>query len=84
MKELVFAPVVVALLLGTLVELEALGNQASARTIEYSEDMVAALDCAYESRPLTDCSPGIYGEDSEFTREIDELQEILSKVREAS
>lgn len=82
MNELFYAPIVAALLLGTLTQLVDLGEQASDRTVAYAEDAVAALDCAYQARPITECSPDITNPD--FAEEIQETNKLLEEIRSQS
>ena len=43
----VYAIIVTTLMLGTITQLETLANETSEITVEYTEEMVRALDCAY-------------------------------------
>ena len=79
MKLLFFAPIVAALMLGTLAQLEDLSYDAQEKVLKHSSDAVAALDCAYEGRPLTDCAPDIVGTD--YNEEIRRTNEILEDIR---
>ena len=85
MNELVVYPVIglpIALIaiFGFLGELEDLSYQASDKTLQYTEDAVNALDCAFEARPLTECSPDITG--PEFSEEIARTNALLTEMRE--
>lgn len=79
MKELVFAPIAVAALLGMITELQDLAQDSQDRTLQYTQDVVDALDCAYQARPLTDCAPGITNDD--FTQQIQETNNLLRKAQ---
>lgn len=79
MKELVAVPIVIAGLLGMLAELQDLSDDAQQRTLEYAQDATAALDCAYQARPLTDCSPGITNPD--FSEEITRTNQLLEEAQ---
>lgn len=81
MKELVFVPIAFALILGAAVELEALAEQSSDKAVKYSQDMVSAMDCAIEARPLTDCSPDLLG--TQWYEEIAQTQAILQELEQA-
>jgi hypothetical protein len=59
MKELMVIPLITALLLGTANELIGLAEQASNKTVAYTGEMENALDCAFQARPLYECSPNL-------------------------
>jgi len=79
MTDWFYAPIIVALLLGTLTQLEDLGEEASQKTIDYAEQAVNAIDCAYQARPLTECSPDLFNAD--FTAEIEETNRLLEEIQ---
>ena len=79
MKELVLVPVAIAAILGMVTELQDLAQDAQDRTLQYTTDATAALDCAYQARPLTECAPGITND--EFTEEIQRTNQLLKQAR---
>lgn len=79
MKELVFAPIAVAVLLGMVTELQDLAQDTQDRTLQYTQDVVDALECAYQASPLTDCAPGITNDD--FSQQIKETNALLRKAQ---
>lgn len=79
MTSFIYAPIAAAVILGFLVQIQDLSEQTSERTLEYAQDAVAALDCAYEARPITDCSPNIVGED--FKEEIEATNKLLEQIQ---
>lgn len=72
-------PIALAVVFGMLSELEVLAYEVSDRTIEYADDAVRALDCAYEARPLTDCSPNLINPD--FSAEIERTQQQIQALK---
>lgn len=79
MNEYIVVPVAIAAILGMLTELEDLTKDAQERTLQYAQDATAALDCAYQARPITDCAPGITNPD--FTQEIERTNKLLQESR---
>lgn len=81
MDEVVFVPMVlvVTLTLATMTQLHDLAQDASDKAVAAATAHVAAIDCAYEARPLTDCSPEIFSAD--YTAEIERSQAILADLR---
>jgi hypothetical protein len=69
----------VTLMLTTLTQLEDLGQQSADKTVKFATDATNAIDCAYQARPLTECSPDLLSTD--FTAEIQESQRILEDLR---
>lgn len=82
MKEYILVPVLLATFLGLAAEIEDLGEQTSDRTLKFAQDATNALDCAYQARPLTECSPDITSHD--FSEEIEETNRLLKEVRSQS
>jgi hypothetical protein len=83
MNEAVFVPMVlvVTLTLATMTQLHDLAQDASDKAVAAATAHVAAIDCAYEARPLTECSPEIFSVD--YTEEIERNQAILADLRES-
>ena len=79
MKELFVVPVALATILGMVAELELLATDAQERTLQYAEDTLNALDCAYEARPITECSPGITNPD--FEEQIKQTNKLLKETK---
>ena len=79
MKEFIFVPVALAAILGMLTELQDLATDAQERTLEYAQDALNALDCAYEARPITECSPTITN--PQFKEEIERTNSLLRQAR---
>ena len=75
----VYAIIVTTLMLGTITQLETLANETSEITVEYTEEMVRALDCAYTARPLTECSPNLLSR--EVADEITRTNQILLELQ---
>ncbi len=71
-------PIALIAIFGVLADLEALAYEVSERTVEFADDAVNALDCAYEARPLTKCSPGLINAD--FSEEIARTNEQLRSL----
>lgn len=81
MNELVVYPVIglpltLLVVFGTLAELEELSYKASESAVEYAQDAINALDCAFKARPLTECSPNIMHPD--YAEEIERTQALLA------
>lgn len=81
MNDLIYAPVVAAILLGLAADFQDLGEDTTEKTARYAQDAVNALDCAYQARPLTECSPDLFN--TEFTEEIERTNELLERTQEA-
>ena len=79
MKEYILVPVLLAGILGVALELEELSIHASDKTLEFAQQAVSALDCAYEARPLTECSPEITN--AQFREEIEQTNKLLEDLR---
>jgi hypothetical protein len=71
--------VMLALMLTTMTQLEALAQESADKSVKYADDATNAIDCAYQARPLTDCSPDLFSTD--FHDEMDESQRILDDLR---
>ncbi|MFT4250311.1 MAG: hypothetical protein ACMXYD_03040 [Candidatus Woesearchaeota archaeon] len=80
MKEYILVPVLIASILGVALELEELGMQASEKTLQFAQEAVSALDCAYEARPITECSPTITN--TQFKEEIEQTNKLLQELRD--
>ena len=72
---------VVSLTLATMTQLQDLAQDASDKAIAAATAQVNAIDCAYEARPLTDCSPDLFSQD--FTDEIERSHAILADLQES-
>ncbi len=68
-------PIALIVVFTTLSELEAHAYHVSERTIQFADDAVSALDCAYTARPLTECSPNLITAD--FSEEIERTHALL-------
>jgi hypothetical protein len=82
MNQYILTPVLIASLLGVLADLEDLSQDATQRTVEYTQSAVLALDCAYEARPLTECAPDITS--PEFSEEIARTNQILTDLQQTN
>ena len=56
-KEVIFAPIVGLLLVGFMLELTTIAENASDKVLNYADDMNNALDCAFRSVDIYKCSP---------------------------
>ena len=82
----------VLIILGLTVELATIAEDASNKALMFSEDMNNALDCAFEGRPIEECSPnlmvsGEFEQDATgFMAQVEqvdaELQEALEEIEE--
>ncbi len=81
MNEAVFVPtmLVISLTLATLTQLQDLAQDASDHAVAAAQDQVNALDCAYEARPLNECSPNIFSDRT--SEDIARSQAILADLR---
>ncbi len=70
---------VLSLTLATLTQLQDIAESSSEKAIKYAEDMNGALDCAYQARPLDECSPDLFSED--FKEETARTQAILADLQ---
>ncbi len=68
-----------SLTLGTLTQITDLAEASSEKAVKYSEDMTNAIDCAYQARPLTECSPDLFS--SDFKAEVAEAQRIAAELK---
>jgi hypothetical protein len=73
------AVLVVSLSLGTALELHDIARESAAKAVAYSDDMNAALDCAYTARPLDECSPNLFS--TEFKTEAERTRAIIDDLR---
>ncbi len=74
-----FAPIAAAIILGMLANIQVLGQQASDRTIQFSQDSVNAIDCAFKAEPLTDCSPNLFSHN--ITEQVDQANAMLKTMQ---
>jgi hypothetical protein len=72
------AMLMLSLSIGTVMELSDIAQTSADKAIAYSEDMTAALDCAYTARPLDECSPDLFSTD--FKIEADRTRAILEDL----
>lgn len=81
MQESMYLPalLIISLSIGTAMELATVAEASATKAVEYSNDMVLALDCAYTARPLDECSPDLFSTD--FTQEADQTRAILEDLR---
>jgi hypothetical protein len=82
MKELFLVPVILATFIGLAYELEDLSIEIQGKAIKQAQDMVLAMDCAIEARPLTECAPDIMSHS--FADEMQRSQQILADLQKAS
>ncbi len=82
MKYLLLTPAIIAMILGFAVELQAIAEDASSQTIEFSNNAADALECAYTARPLNECSKDIFSDKT--TKEIAETRRILDEMTKES
>lgn len=76
---LIPAVLLLTLTVGTVTQLEALAQQSADKTIKYAEDATNAIDCAYQARPLSECSPDLFSTD--FKAEVAESQRIIADLQ---
>lgn len=70
---------VLSLSLATLTQLEDLAQASSDKAVKYASDMTNAIDCAYQARPLSECSPDLFSTD--FKNEMAQSQAILADIQ---
>ncbi len=80
MGEAIVIPTVLilTLTLGTLTQLQDIAEDSAAKAVKYSDDMNNAIPCAFEARPLDECSPDLFSTD--FESEMDRTQAILADL----
>ena len=76
------SPLAAALILGLAADLEVLGSDVADKTVSWADDAVAAIDCAYEARPLTECSPDLFNHD--YTAEIARTNQLIQEMQSSS
>lgn len=78
MRELIYIPIVMALIFGTVTQLFETAEATSDKIEVYTGDMVNAVDCAIAAIPLEACSPNIYG--YEFETEINDTLNLTQRL----
>ena len=77
-KEIILLPIFITLTLGLGMQLADLANDVSAKTVDFSNDATAAVDCAFKGENIADCSPELVNYD--FTPEIKRLNDISEQL----
>ena len=70
---------IISLTLGTLTQLQDIAQHASQKAVKFADDSTNAIDCAYQARPLSDCSPDLFSTD--FKQEAQQTQAILDDLQ---
>ncbi len=70
---------ILSLSLATITQLQTLAEDASDKAVQAAIDQTNALPCAYEARPLNECSPNIFS--NNVDAEIAQSQAILADLR---
>jgi hypothetical protein len=70
---------VFTLMLATLTQLEDVAQQTTDKVAKYADDQKNAVDCAFQARMLTECSPDLFATD--FHAEAQETQRILDDLK---
>jgi hypothetical protein len=69
---------ILSLTIGTLTQLTDVAQATSDKAVKYSQDMSNAVDCAYQARALTECSPDLFSTD--FKEQVTQTQAILADL----
>jgi len=73
-KTAIIAPIVVILLAGFMLQLTDVAKEASAKVLNFTDDMNGALDCAFDSRSIYECSPDLPSYD--FEGDLEDYKDI--------
>lgn len=82
MKDLLFAPIALSIILGLMIQLVDVAESVSDKTIKYAKDMENALDCAFAGVNIGVCSPDLVKTD--FTPELLQTQEFLGVMQDTA
>jgi len=77
---LIPAVLIVSLTLGTLTQLQDIAQQSSQKAVKFADDSNKAIDCAFQARPLSDCSPDLFSTD--FKAEAEQTKAILDDLQQ--
>ncbi|MCB9370372.1 hypothetical protein H6501_02125 [Candidatus Woesearchaeota archaeon] len=79
---LITAPLFVLLISGFALGLVNIAEEVSAKSLSFASDMNSALDCAFEGRLLSECSPSLleYDFKSDLTEYQDYNKEFLQNL----
>lgn len=79
MKSVALLTTAIIIIMGLTVELATIAEETSEKTLDFSNEMNDAIDCAIQGLPIQECSPSLM-EDDEF---INNAEAFLKTVEDA-
>ncbi|PIO06818.1 hypothetical protein COT47_02645 [Candidatus Woesearchaeota archaeon CG08_land_8_20_14_0_20_43_7] len=82
MKSLIIMPFIMVMVLGFVMELNSIAEDASGKSIKFAEDMSNAIPCAAKGIPIGVCSPDLTSYD--FTPEMERYMAALNEMNKTT
>lgn len=82
MENILLVPIAISIVLTLFIPLAELAQDASEKTLRYTEDMDRAIDCAFAGVNIGECAPSLMQTD--FSDELNRTTELTNKFEHVS
>ncbi len=84
LRELMVVPLIGLVILGFTVDLAHIAQSTSAKALNYADQMNSAVDCAFQGRAISQCSPDLLSTSFEPDAQAftDRTEQYLAQIKE--